>query len=118
MKTGHRPVQVARSVVETAADPAGESVEIEVLAAPATGRALEPRPSLLIPDDRNAVAVHQNIGRVSGEMVAPGPAQKASRRSFEAPRGGDHALAAPLTPVELNTRAALKSLVRPRYRTH
>ena len=54
MKTGHRPVQVARSVVETAADPAGESVEIEVLAAPATGRALEPRPSLLIPDYRIA----------------------------------------------------------------
>jgi hypothetical protein len=39
MKAGHRPVQVARSVVETAADPAGELVEIEMLAAPTAGRA-------------------------------------------------------------------------------
>jgi hypothetical protein len=71
MKARHCPVQVAASIVEAAAGPAGDLVEIEVLAAPAARRALKPWPRLLVPHHRHADAVDQNVGGLSGELVPP-----------------------------------------------
>jgi hypothetical protein len=44
----HLPMQVTARIVETAADPTGEGVEIEMLAAPAARRAFKLRPRLLV----------------------------------------------------------------------
>src|SRR5262249_41722586 len=82
MKARYLSVQVAAGVVKTAADPAGELVEIDVLTAPATSRAQEPRPRVLVPHDRHAVPVHQNIRGVSGKLVRPVPASKLGHHPF------------------------------------
>jgi hypothetical protein len=57
VNTRHLPMQVAARIVETAADPTGEGVEIEMLAAPAARRAFKPRPRLLVPRHQNGVPV-------------------------------------------------------------
>jgi hypothetical protein len=48
-------------IVETAADPTGEGVEIEMLAASAARRAFKPRPRLLVPRHQNGVPVDKNV---------------------------------------------------------
>src|SRR5215472_11774478 len=53
----HLPMQVTARIVETAADPTGEGVEIEMLAAPTARRAFKPRPRLLVPRHQNGVPV-------------------------------------------------------------
>jgi len=83
----HRTVQVAARIVETAADPAGDGVEIEMLAAPAARRAFKPRPRLLVPRHQNGVPVDQNVRGVSGELVGIfAPSEPSDRPSTNAPR--------------------------------
>lgn len=88
MNAGHRSVKVARGVIETAADSAGELVEIDVLAAPTTGRAPEPRPRLLVPQHGHPGPVHQNIRHVPSEPVTPTLAAESPRRNSTAPGVG------------------------------
>src|SRR5262249_13240742 len=66
MDARHRAVQMAARVVETAAGPAGEGVEIEVLAA-STALALKTRPRRLVPHHHNAIPVDENVRCGSGE---------------------------------------------------
>src|SRR5262245_20808005 len=68
MNAGHLPVQVAARIVETAAGPAGELVEIDMLDPSAAGRALKPWPLLPVPHHQHSVPVDQNVGGPSGEL--------------------------------------------------
>src|SRR5438067_2219656 len=56
-------------IVETATDPTGKFVEIDVFAAPATAWTFEPRPPQHIPNDRHGSPIHENVGLVYGEAV-------------------------------------------------
>jgi hypothetical protein len=69
MKARHRPMQVPRAVVQVQTGPAGELVEIHVLAALTTSGAQEPRPPLHIQINWNPVPIDQNINRPCGEPV-------------------------------------------------
>ena len=86
----HRTVQVARSVVEAMAGAAGDHVaQVYIPATPTTRRTLKPRSAdarhRLVPRHRNAGSINQNIGGLSADQVAPGPAENFSRRRFEPP---------------------------------
>jgi hypothetical protein len=67
----HRTVQMTARIVETAADPAGDGVQVDMLDPPAARWALKPRPRLLVPHHQNAVPVDQNIWCLSGELAPP-----------------------------------------------
>ena len=75
-------MQVAATIVEAAAGPATDLVEIEVLAASAARRALKPWPRLLVPHHQHADPVDQNVGGLSGELVPPVPTRELRDRSF------------------------------------
>jgi len=53
----HLSMQVTARIVETAAAPTGEGVEIKMLTTPAACRAFKPRPRLLVPRHENGVPV-------------------------------------------------------------
>ena len=80
--TGRASVQMPRAVVQTQADTAGGLVEIEMLAAPAACRALEPRTAQLIPHHGHPAIVDQKIGSVCAGQVYPVPAPKLGDRSI------------------------------------
>ena len=62
MKARDGQVEMTAGIVEPAADPAGELVEIEILAALAVGWAEKPGPGLLVLHHGHAVPVHRNVG--------------------------------------------------------
>jgi hypothetical protein len=61
--------EVPRAVVQVQTGPAGELVEIHVLAALTTSGAQEPRPPLHIQINWNPVPIDQNINRQCGEPI-------------------------------------------------
>jgi len=82
VNTRKRPMQMTARIIETAADPAGDDVEVDMLDPPTAHRALKPRPPLLIPHHQNRVPVDQNVRGMSGELVRYFRPRKSSDRAF------------------------------------
>ena len=82
MKAGDRPVHVTAGIIKMATGPAGDLVEIQMLAAPAASWTEEPGPGLVVPHDRHAVPVRQNIGSAPGEPVPPVPRSELRNGAF------------------------------------
>jgi hypothetical protein len=70
-------------IVETATDPTGKFVEIDMFAAPATAWTFEPRPPQHIPNDQYGSSIHENVGLAYGEPVFAGFLASAARADLQ-----------------------------------